>query len=166
MNRLKDHGATVRLSTPPWDKKRLKDTIARGPLKLADQCANFLREGLLDFVQKGFWVVLPYKLLTKFKQIRNSLQIRPMGVVPQQAWRPRIIADCSFFGLSNSAPEWREKDTASKERTVEIRPEKEKRGILAELELFKTVKAARTKDLNKLRQKRNPGDSPIKNGLE
>jgi hypothetical protein len=101
LHHLKHHGATVSLSTPPSDKKRMEDTIKRGPHKSANEYAEFLREELLDFVQKGFWMVLPYKLLAKHPMLRERLRISPMGVVPQRARRPRIIVDYSFFDLND-----------------------------------------------------------------
>jgi hypothetical protein len=69
--RLLDHlhtrGANVTLLTPPWTEERRKETLQRGPHKSADKHAEFLREELLDFVKKGFWLVLPYNLLRKYK---------------------------------------------------------------------------------------------------
>jgi hypothetical protein len=77
----------------------MEDTIKQGPHKSANEYADFLREEHLDFVQKGFWMVLPYKLLVKHIALRKRHRISPMGVVPQRAWCPRIILDYSFFDL-------------------------------------------------------------------
>ena len=44
--------------------------------------------------------------------------------------------------------------------------EREKKSIGAQLETYKKISASRTKALNKLRQRRDRGDSPIKNNLE
>ena len=103
--RLLDHlhkrGANVTLATPPWDNDRLEATLERGPHKSAAEYVEFLREELLDFVQKGFWMILPIRLLKKFKKLYKSLRVSPMGVVPQRARRPRIIVDYSFFGLND-----------------------------------------------------------------
>jgi hypothetical protein len=58
-------------------------------------------------------------------------------------------------------------NAASKARTVEVKPlETEKKGVRAQLETYKKLFLSRTKTLNKLRQIRNCGNSPIKNGLE
>jgi hypothetical protein len=55
----------------------------------------------------------------------------------------------------------------SKARSAEVKPlEREKKGIRAQLETYKKISASRTKALNKLRQGRDRGDSPIKNNLE
>jgi hypothetical protein len=88
LHHLKNHSATVGLSTHPWEEKRLGDTIERGPHKLANEYADFLQEELLDFIQKEFWMVLPYKLLAKHPTLRKHLHISTIGVVPQRAQRP------------------------------------------------------------------------------
>ena len=112
--RLLDHlhkrGANVTLSTPPWDDARLEATMQRGPHKSAVEYVDFLQEELLDFVQKGFWMILPVRLLKKYNMIYKSLRVSPMGVVPQRARRPRIIVDYSFFGLNEETIKMAPKD--------------------------------------------------------
>jgi hypothetical protein len=88
-------------SAYPWDEKRMEVNIKRGRHKSANEYEDFLREEPLDFVQKGFWMVLLYKLLTKHPAMRKRHRISPMGVIPQRAQRPWIIADYSFFDLND-----------------------------------------------------------------
>ncbi len=47
---------------------------------------------MTDFVNKGYWIVLPYQ------QVRNlpNLRLSPLGVVPQRERRPRLIVDYTF----------------------------------------------------------------------
>jgi hypothetical protein len=86
------------MSTAPWSEERLAATMARGPHKSAFEYAEFL----VEFVLKGQWVVLPYSVVqTLPRQVRRQLWISPMGVVPQQERRPRVIVDYSFFGVNN-----------------------------------------------------------------
>jgi hypothetical protein len=53
-------------------------------------------------------MVLPYRLLKKYKKLLRNMRISPMGVVLQRPRRPQIIVDYSFFGLNgdtlNMAP--------------------------------------------------------------
>jgi hypothetical protein len=42
-----------------WSKEKLIATAARGPHKSAQEHAPFVREEMADFIQQGFWVVLP-----------------------------------------------------------------------------------------------------------
>jgi hypothetical protein len=48
---------------------------------LASRYPDFLCEELLDFVKKGFWMVLPYPLIKKHKHLIRNLRISPMGAV-------------------------------------------------------------------------------------
>ena len=67
----------------------------------------------------------------------------------------------------HSAAERKEMNEASKARSAEVKPlEREKKSIGVQLETYKKISASRTKALNKLRQRRDRGDSPIKNNLE
>jgi hypothetical protein len=89
------------LKTPPLTDGARNEKMQRGPHNSAVTHADFLREELLDFVRKGFWMVLPYKLLKKYKKLLRNMRISPMGVVPQRARQPRIIVNYSFFGLND-----------------------------------------------------------------
>jgi hypothetical protein len=52
-------------------------------------------------------------------------------------------------------------EAASKARTVEVKPlETQKKGIGALLETYKKILVSRKKALNKLKQRRNHGNSP------
>lgn len=56
---------------------------------------------MLDYVNKGFWMVLPYHLV----QHKPTLRISPIGVVPQHGRRPQPIIDYSYYGInSNTQP--------------------------------------------------------------
>jgi hypothetical protein len=88
LEHLPKRGANVTLTTPPWDEQRDDEMMKRGPHKSAVEYADFLQEELLDFVQKGFWLVLPCRLMKKYKRLLRNLRISPMGVVPQRARRP------------------------------------------------------------------------------
>jgi hypothetical protein len=90
LDHLKRRGANVALQTPPWSLERLEETIKRGPHKSSEEHAEFLREELLDFVQKGFWTILPWRLVKKYKRMLRILRISPRGVAPQRARRPRL----------------------------------------------------------------------------
>jgi hypothetical protein len=100
LDHLRKRGANVTLATPPWDEERMDKMMERGPHQSAEKHVEFLREELLDFVKKGFWTILPYRLLKKHKKLLRSLRISPMGVVPQRDRRPRIIVDYSEYGIN------------------------------------------------------------------
>jgi hypothetical protein len=88
------------MATAPWTAEQLAATIARGPHKSAIEYAEFLGEELREFVLKVPWIVLPYHVVQNLpKKVGRQLRISPMGVVPQQERRPRVIVDYSFFGV-------------------------------------------------------------------
>jgi hypothetical protein len=53
---------------------------------------------MADYIEKGFWVVLPYHLVKDLPNLRLS----PIGVVPQRNRRPRPIVDYTFFGVNTA----------------------------------------------------------------
>ena len=65
---------------------------------------DFLREELLDFTKKGFWLVLPYRMVQQLAEVGPLcwvLRVSPMGVVPQRNRRPRLIVDLSFYDINS-----------------------------------------------------------------
>jgi hypothetical protein len=101
LDHLKKQGANVALQTPPWSLERLEETIKRGPHKSSEEHSEFLFEELLDFVPKGFWTTLPWRLVKKCKRMLRILRTSPMGVVPQRARRPQLTVDYSCFDLNS-----------------------------------------------------------------
>jgi hypothetical protein len=102
LRHLRRQGARVPMTTAPWTPGKLAATLARGPHKSAHKYVDFLGEELVEFVLKGQWVVLPFKVVQQLPQeVQRQLRISPMGVVPQRERRPRVIVDYSFFGINS-----------------------------------------------------------------
>jgi len=74
----------------------LDECLTRGPHASAQNHVDFVRDELSDFLEKGFWTVLPYRLIRHLPNLRLS----PLGVVPQRDRRPRLIVDLSFHGVN------------------------------------------------------------------
>jgi hypothetical protein len=89
-------GVPVVMSTPPWSTQRRTMHVRRGPHKSCLSHLDFIRTEMLDFVKKGYWVVLPYRLVKDLTHLRLS----PLGVVPQRERRPRLIVDYTFNGVN------------------------------------------------------------------
>jgi hypothetical protein len=100
LKHLQMRGASVPLTTIPWSPQRVDEAVERGPHKSAVEYAEFLKGEMLDFVQKGQWIVLPLKTVRKDSRFAKLLRVNPMGVVPQRERRPRIIVDYTFGGLN------------------------------------------------------------------
>jgi hypothetical protein len=96
LHQLRTQGAPVVFHTPPWDTERLNACVARGPHSSAIDHAAFVRDEMAEFVEKGFWTVLPYRSVQHLPNLRLS----PLGVVPQRDRRPRLIVDLSFYQVN------------------------------------------------------------------
>ena len=90
-------GVPAVMSTAPWSPELLEARALRGSHQSCDEYLDFVREELLDFVKKGFWMVLPYRLVKHMRHLRLS----PLGVVPQRERRPRLIVDYTFYGVND-----------------------------------------------------------------
>jgi hypothetical protein len=93
MESIRRNGAPVILSSAPWSEETKKERFARGPHNSAHEFVEFLGAEFLDFVKKGYWMLLPYKDVQDMVYVRYS----PLGVVPQRERRPRVIVDYSFY---------------------------------------------------------------------
>jgi hypothetical protein len=94
---LRQHGADVVFDTPQWTAAHLHRCLERGPHASATDHADFVRDEMADFIEKGFWTVLPFHLIKDLPNLRLS----PLGVVPQRDRRPRLIVDLSFYGVNS-----------------------------------------------------------------
>jgi hypothetical protein len=55
-----------------------------------------LGEEFLDFLCKGYWMLVPYEEVKDLPGIRLS----PIGAVPQRERGPRVIVDYTFFNIN------------------------------------------------------------------
>lgn len=97
LKHLRRRGASIPVSTAPWDKERLHRAAIRGSHKLAKEDVAFVCGEMLDFCEQGFWTVLPLQVALLLPHIRLS----PLGVVPQRNRRSRIIVDYTFLGVND-----------------------------------------------------------------
>ena len=88
-------GVPVQMHTERWDIKRLDEAVQRGPHQSAKIKASFLNEEFIDMIHKSQWVILPYSVASKLK----NLHISPPGVVPQRDRRDRWICDYTYSGV-------------------------------------------------------------------
>ena len=98
LDHLRRQGATVQVTDDPWTPRKLAEKISRGPHKSAVEYADFVRDEMADFCEKGFWTVLPFDLVKDLPGLRLS----PLGVIPQRDRRPRLIVDLSFWGVNDA----------------------------------------------------------------
>jgi hypothetical protein len=96
LDRIRRNGAPVVLSSAPWSAEIKQERYERGPHKSAHEYVEFLGTEFLDFLKKGYWMLLPYTEVEFMIDVRYS----PLGVVPQRERRPRVIVDYSFYAVN------------------------------------------------------------------
>jgi hypothetical protein len=97
LKRLGKDGVPVLMQTPPWSPELRQARLDRGSHKSCDDHFEFVREEMLEFVEKGFWTLVPYRLI----KTMHNLRLSPLGIIPQRDHRSRLIADYSFWGVNN-----------------------------------------------------------------
>jgi hypothetical protein len=102
LQRMAKHGVPAVMTTAPWSLPTLKQRAKRGPHKSCEDHLDFLRGEILEFVEKGYWIVLPLRilLLLQAQGAITDLRLSPMGVVPQRERRPRVIVDYSYYQVN------------------------------------------------------------------
>ena len=78
LQQLRDQGIQVRLDDPPWDTKRIILNAEHGAHPSATVHRNFLHGEFADFIEAGFWVVLPLEQLCTLPG--GDLCLSPMAV--------------------------------------------------------------------------------------
>ena len=102
LQRMATEGVPAIMSDPPWSDEQLHTQVQRGSHKSCLSELQFLREELLEFSQKGFWLVLPYRVIKYLRAqgLLSGVRVSPMGVIPQRNRRPRLIVDLTFSGVN------------------------------------------------------------------
>ena len=80
LDRIRRFGAPVVLSSAPPSREELQRRMDRGPHQSALEYKEFLAEEFLDFIKKGYWIVLPWDSVKDIP----GICISPVGCVPQQ----------------------------------------------------------------------------------
>lgn len=96
--RWRDEGVPVLSSDQPWSQALKDERFERGCHKSANEHSEFLREELAEFIESGFWVVLPYCLV---KDLPN-LQITPAAVKEERERKPRLLCDHSWYTTNST----------------------------------------------------------------
>ena len=98
LDRYARHGVPVLVQSEPWTLAQKDNAMARGNHPSAHSFTEFLRTEMGDMREKGMFIVIPYSLVRKHRQLRIS----PLGCVPQRGRRPRMINDYTFSGVNTS----------------------------------------------------------------
>lgn len=89
----KEEGVPAMSSEPNWTLERKDHCIERGCHRSAIEHSDFLREEMADFIDSGFWTVLPYSMMRH----HENLMLSPSAVKDERDRRPRLLCDHSWY---------------------------------------------------------------------
>mmetsp|Transcript_50704 Transcript_50704/g.122309 ORF Transcript_50704/g.122309 Transcript_50704/m.122309 type:complete len:800 (-) Transcript_50704:1111-3510(-) len=96
LDELRTTGAPATFSSPPWEVEKNDEAVRRGCHQSAKEYQGFLEDEMATFVERGYYVVLPYREVRHLE----GLRLCPIGVVPQRKRQPRPISDYTFYGTN------------------------------------------------------------------
>ena len=86
------------MDNPPWSAEHIQSCVKHGPHPSANLHHNFLHDEYVDFIEAGFWVVLP---LAQVQVLNMDLRISPMAIKVEHNWHPQVIMDHTWFGVND-----------------------------------------------------------------
>ena len=101
LDQMRLKGSPVKIDGPPLTPKQLAAAILYGSHNSCDKYPSFLRTEMRDFVEKGFWIVLPLEDAVGL----DGLRLSPADLIPQRDRRERIVIDYTWSGV-NEATCW------------------------------------------------------------
>ena len=93
---LRIHGVPAKAATPEWTLEEHDNKFYRGAHATAEMHKAFVREEMAEFIECGYWTVLPYRLVRHLPGLRVS----PLGVKEERERKPRLVCDHSFFDVN------------------------------------------------------------------
>ena len=96
------HGIPARADDEDWTQATKDECYAYGVHATATAHKDFIREEMAEFMQSGFWTVLPYRMVRELPKLRIS----PLGVKEERERKPRLVCDHSFFGVNEHTIPW------------------------------------------------------------
>ena len=83
----------------PWSQEKKDNAVRHGSHPPASILYwDFMLEGMLDMVKRGYWTILPYLTIKRLSGLKISLA----GVVPQCARQLRPIIDYLFLAINQT----------------------------------------------------------------
>jgi hypothetical protein len=103
---LHEHGVPCVQSDEDWTLEQLDERMARGCHRSATEHKDFIREEMADFVESGFYAVLPYTHVRDLPGLRLS----PLGIKEERDRRARLVVDHTWFGVNQNTVEYTTKE--------------------------------------------------------
>jgi hypothetical protein len=96
LDELRRQGAPAETMGEPWPLARREAAMRKGCHLSAQMEKEFVRHEMAEFMENGYWTVLPYE------QIKHlaSLQLSPSAVKTERERKPRFLCDHSIFWVN------------------------------------------------------------------
>jgi len=101
LQHYKSHGAPVKFKTCAWTKSQICAAIIRDPHQSCHEHFDFLKEELVDMINKEQWIILLHSVAKTLPGLRLS----PPGIFPQRGRSPRWMVRCKR-GYPSKRLEW------------------------------------------------------------
>ena len=98
LDQMRQKVTPVKIDVPPLTPEQLTAAIVYGSHNSCNRDPSFLRTEMRDFVEKGFWIVLPLEDAVGL----NGLRLSPAGLIPQRDRRDRIFIDYNWSGVNEA----------------------------------------------------------------
>ena len=98
LDHMRQKVTPVKIDRPPLTPEQLSAAIAYGSHNSCNRDPSFLRTETRDFVEKGFWIVLPLEDAVGL----NGLRLSPAGLIPQRERRDRLVIDYTWSGINKA----------------------------------------------------------------
>ena len=86
------------MDDPLWTAEHIKSCIKWGPHPSTNLHDEFLHDKYADFIEAGFWVVLP---LAQVQALNKDLRLSPMAIKVKHNRHPRVIVDHTWFSVND-----------------------------------------------------------------
>ena len=103
---LHEHGAPCVQSDEDWSLELLDERMAHGCHRSANEHRDFIRGEMADFVDAGFYAVLPYSKVRHLPGLRLS----PLGIKEERDRRARLVVDHTWFLVNKHTLEYTTKE--------------------------------------------------------
>ena len=88
LQNFRDKGVFVPMDDPPWTSETIDQCAQRGPHPSANLHWEFLWTEMADFIDAGFWVMLP---LEQVQSLGKDFCLSPVAVKEEVNHRPWVI---------------------------------------------------------------------------
>lgn len=115
LENIRTEGVPYVRNGPNWSLDQRDEAMASPGYPSTMHYLGFVETELVDMVKKGYFVVLPYKMVRHLDDLRLS---QP-GVVPQAERRPRTIIDYKESGVDDATVPLAPKESMQFGRTLD-----------------------------------------------